>query len=121
MNFQDAIKSGFKNYTNFSGRAVRSEFWYWILFCFIVGIVTAILDGAIFPDSDISPLNTIFSLGVLIPNLAIGARRLHDIDRTGWWQLIGFTIIGIIVLIYWWVQPSQPGPNRFGAAAPMTA
>jgi uncharacterized membrane protein YhaH (DUF805 family) len=121
MNFQDAIKSGFKNYANFSGRAVRSEFWYWILFCFIVGIVTAILDGAIFPDNDISPLNTIFGLAVLIPNFAVGARRLHDIDRTGWWQLIAFTVIGIFILIYWWVQPGQQGTNRFGGPAPTTA
>jgi uncharacterized membrane protein YhaH (DUF805 family) len=121
MNFQDAIKSGFKNYVNFSGRAVRSEFWYWILFCFIAGIVAAILDSVIFPDNDISPLNTIFSLAVLIPNFSIGARRLHDIDRTGWWQLIAFTLVGIIILIYWWVQPSQPASNRFGAPAPTTA
>lgn len=121
MNFQDAIKSGFKNYVTFSGRASRSEFWYWVLFCFIVGIVTFILDGAIFPDSDYLPLNTIFNLGTLLPTLAVGARRLHDIDRTGWWQLIALTFIGIFVLIYWFVQPSQPGGNRFSEAAPTTA
>jgi len=121
MNFQDAIVSGFKNYVNFSGRALRSEFWYWVLFCFIVGIVTGILDSAIFPGGMVSPLNTIFNLAVLIPNLAVGARRLHDIDRTGWWLLLVLTGIGIIVLIYWWVQPSQPASNRFGSAAPVTA
>jgi uncharacterized membrane protein YhaH (DUF805 family) len=121
MNFQDAITSGFKNYVNFSGRTSRSGFWYWVLFLVIVGIVTAILDSAIFPDNDISPLNTIFNLAVLIPNFAIGARRLHDIDRTGWWQLLVLTGIGIFVLIFWWVQPSQPEGNRFGQAAPATA
>jgi uncharacterized membrane protein YhaH (DUF805 family) len=121
MNFQDAIKSGFKNYVTFSGRALRSEFWYWMLFCLILGIVTSILDGAVFPDSDLSPISTIFSVGTFLPSIAVAARRLHDIDRTGWWQLIGFTIIGIIVLIYWYCQPSQPAENRFAAAAPTTA
>lgn len=121
MNFIDAIKSGFANYVNFSGRAVRSEFWYWVLFCFILGIATAILDMAIFPGSQISPLNSIASLVTLLPSLAVGARRLHDIDRTGWWQLIAFTIVGTIVLIYWYCQPGQPGDNRFGGPAPKTA
>lgn len=121
MNFQEAIKSCFANYVNFSGRAVRSEFWYWVLFCFILGIVTAILDTAIFPGNQISPLNVIASLITLLPSLAVGARRLHDIDRTGWWQLIGLTIIGAILLIYWYCQPGQPGDNRFGGPAPKTA
>lgn len=121
MNFQDAIKSGFANYANFSGRAVRSEFWYWVLFCFIVGIATLILDGAFFPNNDLSPLNTVFNLGTLLPSLAVGARRLHDIDRTGWWQLVGFTVIGVILLIYWYCQPGQPGENRFGGPAPTMA
>lgn len=121
MNFQDAIASGFKNYVNFSGRAARSEYWYWVLFCFILGVVTAILDTAIFPGNRLSPLNTIAALVTLLPSFAVGARRLHDIDRTGWWQLIAFTLVGIIVLIFWFCQPSQPGSNRFGGAAPVTA
>lgn len=118
MNFQNAIASGFRNYTNFSGRAVRSEFWYWVLFCFLGGIVTFILDGAIFPDNVLSPLNAIFNLATLLPSLAVGARRLHDTDHTGWWQLIGLTLIGAILLIYWYCQPGQPGDNRFGGPAP---
>jgi len=121
MNFQDAIVSGFKNYVNFSGRALRSEFWYWVLFCFLLGIVTAIIDGVIFSGSRISPLNTLASLATILPSLAVGARRLHDIDRTGWWQLLALTIIGAILLIYWFVQPSQAAGNRFGSAAPATA
>lgn len=115
MNFENAVKSGFKNYVNFNGRAARSEFWYWMLFGLIGAIVTVVLDVVVFPDNDISPLNTLFSLVTLLPSLSIAARRLHDIDRTGWWQLIGMTLVGLVVLIYWWVQPSQPGTNRFGA------
>ncbi len=121
MNFQDAIKSGFGNYANFSGRAARSEFWYWTLFCILLGIATAILDSAVFPYSTLSPLNTIAALLTILPSLAVGARRLHDIDRTGWWQLIAISVIGLLDLIYWFCQPSQPDGNRFGAAAPTTA
>jgi uncharacterized membrane protein YhaH (DUF805 family) len=56
-----------------------------------------------------------------LPSLALGARRLHDIDRTGWWQVIGITIIGLLVLIYWYCQPGQPDANRFGGPAPASA
>lgn len=114
MNFQDAIKSGFANYANFNGRASRSEFWYWVLFAMLGGIAFTILDGIVFPESENAPLATIFQLALLLPSLAVGARRLHDIDRTGWWQLLELTIVGVFVLIYWWVQPSQDGANRFG-------
>ena len=114
MNFQGAVISGFRNYTNFSTRASRSEFWYWILFAFIGAVVTITLDGVFFDLENISPLYFLFDLIILIPTWAIGARRLHDIDRTGWWQLIGITIIGTLLLIYWFVQPSQAGRNRFG-------
>jgi uncharacterized membrane protein YhaH (DUF805 family) len=114
MNFQQAIASGFQNYVNFAGRAVRSEYWYWVLFSVLGGLVTGILDGALFTTDSISPLNSIFGLLTFLPSLAVGVRRLHDIDRTGWWVLIAFTIIGIIVLIVWACQKSDPGPNRYG-------
>lgn len=117
MNFTEAIKSGFQNYANFSGRAQRSAFWYWVLFTFIAGIVTALIDMAIFGmQSTFSPLNSLFSLATIVPSLAVGARRLHDIDRSGWWQLLHLVvIIGTIVLIVWWCSRGQPGINRFGA------
>ena len=116
MNFQQAIVSGFQNYVTIAGRAVRSEYWYWVLFSLIAGVATAILDSAIFADSDsgISPLNSILNLILFLPSLAVGIRRLHDIGRTGWWVLIAFTIIGIIVLIVWACQKGDPGPNQYG-------
>jgi uncharacterized membrane protein YhaH (DUF805 family) len=114
MNFGEAIAAGFRNYVTFSGRAVRSEYWYWVLFAFIVGIVTGILDRAIFSESETGPINLIANVILLLPSIAVGVRRLHDIDRTGWWYLIVFTIIGIFVLIYWACQPGTAGPNRFG-------
>lgn len=121
MNFQDAVRSCLTNYANFSGRAVRSEFWFWTLFCVILGLVTAILDSALFPNSELSPLYAIAAVLTIVPSLAVGARRLHDIDRTGWWQLIAVSIIGLIVLIYWYCKPGQTGGNRFGETAPITA
>jgi len=116
MNFGEAITAGFRNYVNFSGRAFRSEYWYWVLFTLILAIVTGILDAAVFPDSEAGggPLSTVSSIVILLPSIAVGVRRLHDIDRTGWWYLIVFTIIGIFVLIYWACQPGTPGANRFG-------
>ena len=115
MNFSQAIVSGFKNYVTFTGRAARSEYWYWVLFVLIGGAVTGILDYAMFSESEVSPLNAIFNLVLFLPSLAIGIRRLHDQDRSGWWTLIAFTIIGLVVLLAWACTKGTTGPNRFGA------
>jgi uncharacterized membrane protein YhaH (DUF805 family) len=114
MNFGQAIASGFANYVNFSGRAIRSEYWYWVLFTVIGAIVTLILDDAVFGYESVAPLNSVFNVVTFLPSLAVLVRRLHDIDRTGWWVLIALTIIGLFVLIYWACQRGTPGPNRFG-------
>jgi uncharacterized membrane protein YhaH (DUF805 family) len=115
MDFGQAIASGFSNYVRFSGRAARSEYWFWILFIILGGLATQIIDSAIFAShSSVSPLNAVFNLLTFLPSLAVGVRRLHDIDRSGWWILIVFTIVGIFLLIYWACQEGTPGPNRFG-------
>jgi len=114
MNFQEAIKSGFRNYVTFSGRAPRSEFWFWVLFEVLVSIVANILDVAIFPFSDVSPLNAIVSVALFLPSLAVSVRRLHDIDRTGWWVLISLTVIGVVLLLIWNCLRGTIGANRFG-------
>ena len=116
MGFGEAIASGFANYVNFSGRAFRSEYWLWVLFTVIGSLVTGILDAAAFGYSPggVSPLNAIFDLVTLLPSLAVGARRLHDIDRSGWWVLITLTIIGIVLLLVWACMRGTPGSNRFG-------
>jgi uncharacterized membrane protein YhaH (DUF805 family) len=116
MNFGEAIASGFRNYVNFSSRAVLPEFWYWFLFTVLVAIVVGILDRSMFGDDESTPIPLIANLILVIPSVAIGVRRLHDIDRTGWWSLISLTIIGVFLLIYWACQPGTPGPNRFGPA-----
>ncbi len=116
MGFTEAVKSALSNYANFSGRSPRPAFWWWQLFNLIAGVITLMIDGLIFGfASGYSPVNWLYSLAVLLPSLAVSARRLHDIDRSGWWfLLILIPLVGIIILIIWWAKPSQPGANRFG-------
>jgi len=119
MNFFEAISSGFRNYVGFSGRAMRSEYWYWFLFTILLAIVTVGIDYAIFGDtmatSAVSPVNSIASLATFLPSLAVGIRRLHDRDQTGWWILLGLIpVIGWIILIVWFCMRGTVGPNRFG-------
>lgn len=114
MQFHEAIRSGFCNYVNFSGRASRSEYWYWVLFAVLVAIVAGILDAAIFPEAEPNPLGAVTSVILFLPGLAVGIRRLHDIDRTGWWVFIVLTVVGIILLIVWDCMKGTAGANRFG-------
>jgi uncharacterized membrane protein YhaH (DUF805 family) len=102
----------YKKYADFTGRARRKEFWMFVLFYFIVSIVLGIVDSII----GFQLLGLLFSLGSLIPSLAIGARRLHDTGRSGWWQLLYLIpLIGLIIMIVFLVQDSHPdneyGPN----------
>ena len=100
-----------KKYADFSGRARRKEFWMFVLFNFIIAVVLGVVDSMI----GVPVLGLIYTLGVLIPSLAVGARRLHDIGKTGWWQLIAFVpFIGVIVLIIFFVMDSNPGDNQYG-------
>ncbi len=111
MNFGQAIASGFSNYVNFSDRAIRSEYWYWVLFVCLAEVVTSIIDYAI----GFQVTTGLFGLAVILPGLAVSVRRLHDLDRTGWWLLLGFIpLIGSIILIVWFCTRGTPGPNRFG-------
>jgi len=114
MNFQEAIASVLRNYANFSGRALRSEFWYWQLFLVAGGLAAELLDFVI--GSQISVLSSLFWLITLIPSLAVAVCRLHDIGRSGWWLLLFFIpLIGEIVLIVWWCTKGSHGYNGFGA------
>jgi uncharacterized membrane protein YhaH (DUF805 family) len=116
MSFVDAIKSGFSKYVTFSGRAYRSEYWYWVLFVVIASMVALTLDSAIlgYSPSGASPITGIFDLVTFLPSLALAARRLHDMDRTAWWLLIALTGIGSLLLIIWFCFRGTQGPNRFG-------
>jgi uncharacterized membrane protein YhaH (DUF805 family) len=119
MNLMQAVESVLmKRYADFAGRSIRSEYWYWVLFSLIASIILSIIDSIVFDRSSNGPFEIIFSLATLVPSIAVGIRRLHDIDKSGWWVLISLTIVGIIPLIYWYCQPGTPGKNNFGAPAP---
>ncbi|WP_105254244.1 DUF805 domain-containing protein [Pseudoalteromonas sp. T1lg75] len=108
--FMEALK----RYADFSGRTRRKGYWMFILFYLIFAIVAVILDVVLGFES--MPLTNVYSLALFIPSLAIGARRLHDTGRSGWWQLLYFLpLIGFIVLIIFFVQDSQDGDNDHGA------
>ena len=98
MNFGQAISTCFSRYATFSGRASRPEFWWFFLFQILVSIAASMLGDIV---------AGLVSLALLLPALAVGARRLHDIGKSGWWQLIMLTVIGLLLLIYWWVQPGS--------------
>lgn len=105
MDFVQAIKSCLGQYATFSGRASRSEYWWFFLFQVLVMVATGMLGDVI---------NGLASLALLLPALAVGTRRLHDIGRTGWWQLLLLSGIGFLVLLYWWVQPGEGAGNIYG-------
>lgn len=102
------------NYANFSGRARRKEFWFFMLFCVILSIISEAIDAVL----GTKPLvNGLLNLALLLPSLAVGARRLHDIGRSGWWQLLVLTGIGAILLIIWWASDTKKENNEYGAPA----
>jgi len=124
MDIKTAVQTVLGKYATFSGRAVRSEYWWWVLATIILFVGLALVDGLVFApmmgheafaEDAAEPLSTLASLALLLPNLAVGVRRLHDIDKSGWWLLLGFIpLIGTLVLIYFMVQPGTDGSNRFG-------
>ena len=104
MNFGQAISVCLSKYATFTGRASRPEFWWFFLFQILISIAASMLGDVI---------AGLVSLGLLLPALAVGTRRLHDIGKSGWWQLIMLTVIGLLVLIYWWVQPAVEGGKDY--------
>lgn len=107
MTFFESIETCFRKYAAFDGTASRSEYWWFWLFCTLASSILGIFSH---------PLSWAFSLVTLLPSIAVGARRLHETDRSGWWQLLWFVpLVGWIVLIIFLVQ--EPRANRFGAGA----
>jgi uncharacterized membrane protein YhaH (DUF805 family) len=111
-----------QKYADFSDRARRTEYWMFVLFNIIISIVLGIVDsmaglrlGATAQGGGVGILGLIYSLGVLIPGIAVGVRRLHDTGRSGLWLLIAFVpCIGAIVLLVFMIQDSMPGTNEYG-------
>jgi uncharacterized membrane protein YhaH (DUF805 family) len=109
-----------QKYASFSGRARRAEYWWFGLFVLLATIVLTSVDymllGADTMDQyGFGPMAGIFSLGILVPSIAVSFRRLHDLDRSAWWVLIGLIpFIGSLILLFWYVQRGTVGDNRFG-------
>jgi uncharacterized membrane protein YhaH (DUF805 family) len=112
MNFGHAISTCFYKYGTFSGRASRSEFWWFSLFQFGSWIAASMIVER-FESSLGTELLALFIFALYLPGLAVGSRRLHDIGRSGWWQLLMLTGIGYLWLVYWWVQ-LPAGANQYG-------
>ena len=107
-----------KNYVGFSGRARRKEYWMFTLFSVIFAVAAMILDnvlGLASKDIGYGPIYAVYALALILPSIAVAARRLHDIGKSGWWQLIGIIpLIGAIVLIVWLVREGEHGDNAYG-------
>lgn len=118
MSFGSAIMKGVKNYARLHGRASRSEFWWWLLFSLLVAVAASLADGLLgLSDSNPSaegPIAAVASLILILPSISVAVRRLHDVAHSGWWYLIGFTIVGVIPLLIWFCRQGTSGPNRFG-------
>ena len=114
MNFLESVQSGFTKYASASGRASRSEYWYWTLFNIAVGLVAIGADYAFFPSSAWRPIYTATGLALFLPCCAVVIRRLHDINRRGYWLLTGLTLIGIPLLIVWACLKGTDGDNDYG-------
>jgi len=103
-----------KKYAVFSGRARRKEYWMYALFVGIIYVVLAVIVAASKSSAGIAILG-IFYLAILLPSLAVGVRRLHDIGKSGWWLLFGIVpIVGGITLLIFSCMDSQPGANQYG-------
>jgi uncharacterized membrane protein YhaH (DUF805 family) len=101
-----------KRYFDFNGRSGRQEFWMFFAINFGIAVVLNIIGAML----DLRILGSLYSLAVALPTLGVGARRLHDIGKSGWWQLIAIVpLIGIIVLIVFWAKEGDAGDNQFGA------
>ena len=104
LTFGDAIKTCFNKYATFEGRASRAEYWWWVLFNFLVGLVTFV-----------PVLGWIITIALLIPSIAVGVRRLHDIGKSGLYYLLCLIpLVGSIILLVLFLQPSQEGANEYG-------
>jgi uncharacterized membrane protein YhaH (DUF805 family) len=129
-NIRLAVKSVLSNYATFTGRASRPEFWWWVLAILLLSLVTQLIDALLIApltgfdrgaENAGQPLSMLVSLILLLPALAVSARRLHDIGRSAWWLLLYLVpLIGGLVLLWFYTRPSD-GPNQWGPPNPLQA
>jgi uncharacterized membrane protein YhaH (DUF805 family) len=100
MTFTESIKTCFSKYFTFAGRASRSEFWYFMLFCLLGNTILSLFDGFVLGMSSIQPASSVFGLVTFLPSICATTRRLHDGNRRGWWQLIWLAPIPVFIAAY---------------------
>ena len=104
----------FRNYAKFSGRSSRSAYWFWTLWTAIYAFFVMLLSAFSGDSSILNLVNVVFNLAILLPSYALVARRLHDVGRSGWWQLIAITIVGLIPLFFWFITEGDSEANKYG-------
>ncbi|APX89578.1 hypothetical protein BV394_07510 [Brevirhabdus pacifica] len=116
MGFVPSVRHSLRNYAVFSGRASRAEFWWFQLFYFLGTMAAAVLDGAVSGHASSGGwISALWSLALLLPSISLLVRRLHDIDRTGWWVLLMLLpAVGMLVLLVFALIRGSAGRNRFG-------
>ena len=117
MNMKQSFISVFSNWNNFSGRACRSEYWYFLLSVFLVAFILTIFEvllGIYSIEFGYGPLTLIFQIIVIIPSISLTSRRLQDRGISGWWQLLQLTIIAIPILIIIYMLPAKEDENKWG-------
>ena len=118
MNMKEAVVSVLTNWNNFSGRACRSEFWYFVLATFLVSMIISIIEIATgmvdIESAEMGILSIIFALLLFVPSLSVTARRLQDRGWSGWWQLLYLTIVGILIIIVLNILPAKEDENKWG-------
>ena len=114
MSFADAISTSLARYADFAGRSRRAEYWYFNLFVILAYIAIGMLSGVAPKFAALVAILAVF--GLLIPSIAVNVRRLHDVDRSGWWIWIGIVpLLGAVLLLIWHCTPGTSGSNRFGS------
>ena len=111
MDFGQSITICFSKYAKFEGRAQRSEYWWFYLFTWILSLGGSVMD---YMTNSGELFYWITAIVTITPAIAAGARRLHDVNKSGWWQLISLTIIGIIPLLIWMASEGGKKKNQYG-------
>ena len=119
VDFGAAIRLGFQRYTDFTGRSTRAEYWWWSLFTFIVSLILIPLDaatGTFDETASMGLFGALFTVVTTIPSISVGVRRLHDINKSGWWILLWLVfVLGWIIVIKWAVEKGDKSVNKYGA------
>lgn len=118
MSFFEAIAACLSKYGDFKGRASRAELWWFLLFLFLASVLLNQLTLSFFGITTATVFSTVFTLAMIVPTISVGARRLHDMNHTGWWLLLALLLIGVVVLLIWSMLPGTNGVNRFGNPPP---